>query len=161
MYFSVKFVCETARGHTIRSHIRLISLRPHSHKPMRWVKRTRVRTLCMCLLLDSASAAATAFGVCVFFSCDSYSWMIVLFRILVCRRPIKAFFSQFDSFRALGYCWLFAVCIESALTLSLERTHTHGNGEARTHGSTRSFDASARNELLNALCDTAFYGPFI
>lgn len=51
-------------------------------------------------------------------------WHSCCFGFLVCRRPIKTtlVFVQYNFVR-LDMCWLFTVCIELALALSLQRTY--------------------------------------
>lgn len=116
-------------------------------------------SVCVCLCVRS------------FFHATPIRGGFVLFRFLVCRRPIKSI--QFFFFRSL-VCSVHSMrsvdflpfAFESALTLSLEAlTHTHGTGEpAYTHRSTRSFryvccvQYIARNELLKHFVR---YGMFI
>ena len=139
-----------------RARARIHDPIPHSH----WLRRCATFTLkriklaageadaradLHCLLLDSLTPCVFVCVCVVFFHATPIRGWFVLFRFLVCRRPIKnihLFFLSFvHSIHSMRSVDFLPFAFESALTLSLETlTHTHGTGKpAYTHRSTRSF----------------------
>lgn len=125
----------------------------HSHKPTNEVN-TRADLYTSPSIRFSRIRCSVC--VCLFIYAIPIRGWFVLFRFLVCRRPINQAFS----FIFISCAWLFAVCIESALTLSLLNAYAHmAVAAAHTQRSTRSFCCTLF--VMNCWIHFVRYGCFI